>query len=97
MLNRFICNPRPEHLRGANQVRQQLTIREHSWRGNANSHPVRRATHDAKNGPESQDRQGELHPDPEIPDGRFNSIAPGVGQHAAAAFNDGIKRCASTK
>lgn len=46
--------------------------------------------HDAKNGAESQDRQGELHPDPEIPDGRFNPVAPGVGQHAAAAFNDGI-------
>src|SRR5713101_5397670 len=38
--------------RGANQMRQQLSVGEHFWRGNASSHPDRRATHSIpKRGP----------------------------------------------
>jgi hypothetical protein len=44
MLIRLILDPADEHRSGANQIRQWLTFQEHSRRGNAASHPDRRAT-----------------------------------------------------
>src|SRR4029077_10012832 len=43
MLIRLILSPADEHRLGANQMRQHLSFREHFRRGNAVSHPVRRA------------------------------------------------------
>src|SRR5271169_4488016 len=42
-LIRLILDPADEHRSGANQMRQWLSFREHSRRGNAASHPDRRA------------------------------------------------------
>src|SRR6266851_1336312 len=44
MLIRLILDPADEHRSGANQMRQWLSFQEHSRRGNASSHPDRRAT-----------------------------------------------------
>src|SRR5438309_12092927 len=44
MLIRLIPDPADEHRSGANQMRQWLSFQEHSRRGNASSHPDRRAT-----------------------------------------------------
>src|SRR6202022_3834202 len=46
MLIRLILSPADEHRSGANQMRQHLSFREHFRRGNAFSHPDRRATID---------------------------------------------------
>src|SRR5262249_12789967 len=43
MLIRLIPDPADEHRPGANQMRQWLSFRDHSRRGNAASHPVCRA------------------------------------------------------
>jgi hypothetical protein len=40
MLTRLIPTPAPEHRRGTNQVRQQVTIREHFRRRNATSRAI---------------------------------------------------------
>ena len=44
MLIRLIISPADENRPGANQMRQHLSFREHSTRGNAASYPDRRAT-----------------------------------------------------
>jgi hypothetical protein len=44
MLIRLIISPADENRPGANQMRQHLSFREHSTRGNAASCPDRRAT-----------------------------------------------------
>src|SRR6266404_7560190 len=46
MLICLILGPADEHRSGANQMRQYLSFREHFRRGNAVSHPVRRAADD---------------------------------------------------
>src|SRR5215467_9925222 len=43
MLIRLIISPADEYRSGATQMRQHLSFREHFRRGNAVSHPVRRA------------------------------------------------------
>src|ERR1700722_13652375 len=48
MLIRLIPDPADEHRPGANQMRQWLSFRDRSRRGNAPSHPDRRATTELK-------------------------------------------------
>jgi hypothetical protein len=56
MLTRLIDTTPADHRRGANQMRQQLSIGEHFWRGNAPSHPDCRATDRA--GDQGDDKKG---------------------------------------
>src|SRR5437588_5893073 len=69
MLIRLIPDPADEHRSGANQMRQWLSFQEHSRRGNASSHPDRRATLASKSTLIAS-----------RPTGRIGSMLPLVGQ-----------------